>query len=244
MNKEKVLIFGGDGKIAQEMVKKYLNNNTTVIVIDRKEKSSNDDFNNNQNYYYYSADVTDVNQLMDIYGKIQKEFSNVNHIISAAGMPMPSEEKGIIEMDLDEIDKSIKLNLYAHIYITKIFLPLLKTCESSNKSIVLVSSINALKSFKYTLPVYSASKSGIYGFMNSIVRYVGKDKIRINTVTPGTVATKKEIEDKYYNYEYKDMMALGNFTSPEDIADATFSLTHIMKAVTGQNLLVDSGQIS
>ena len=38
------------------------------------------------------------------------------------------------------------------------------------------------------------------------------------------------------------MIPLGEFTQTTDIADAVFSLTHIAKAVTGQNLVVDSGQ--
>ena len=115
-------------------------------------------------------------------------------------------------------------------------------CISLNYS--LISSINALKTFN--LPIYSAAKAGIYGFMNSMVKELGKKDIRINTISPGTVPTDKDIESNgnFYNYRYKDMIALKDFTKPEDVADAIFSLTHIMKAVTGQNLVVDSGQIS
>ena len=158
-------------------------------------------------------------------------------------MPMQTEIEGLKAATFEEINKSISLNLTSHICITKIFLPLLEK-EENDKSIILISSVNALKTFN--LPVYSAAKAGIYGFMNSIVKEMGKEDIRINVISPGTVPTPVDLASngEFYNFRYKDMLALKDFTKPEDIADVAYSLTHIMKAVTGQNLVVDSGQIS
>ena len=242
MNKDVILIFGGDGKIAQAIVQKYLDNNSTVIAIDKKEQNQNSNFNKNSNYHYYSTDITKIENLFDLYNKIQNDFPQITHIISAAGAPRPIEEKGLSEMTFEDIDESIKLNLSSHIYITKIFLPLLQKSPSDNKSIVLVSSINAIKHFG--LPAYSAAKAGIYGFMNSIVRELGNEHIRINTLSPGTVASHEEAaaKEKFWGYAFKNMSALKDYTFPEDIADAMYSITHITKAITGQNIIVDSGQ--
>lgn len=243
MNKDIILIFGGDGKIAQAIVRKYLDLNCVVIAVDKKEKNDNTEFNKNENYHYFSTDITSVDKLTDLYNKLHNKFGYVNHIISAAGGPAPSEEYGLFKMSFKDIDASIRLNISSHIYIAKIFLPLLQKSTSSNKSILVFSSVNALKCFN--LPAYSAAKSGIYGFMNCMVRPLGKEHIRINTISPGTVATKEEVElkEKFWGYPYRNMMALQDFTYPEDIAEACFSLTHLTKAITGQNLVVDSGQI-
>lgn len=244
MNKDIILITGGDGNIAQSMVDKYLNSDCIVIATDIKEKSSNAEFNNNENYSYYKLDVTDIKQVEQLYKEIDKKYGRITHLISAAGMPMPCEVNGLDELNIDDIDKSIKLNLTSHIYITKIFLPLIEKEDNKNKTVTLISSVNALKTFN--LPVYSAAKAGIYGFMKSMVKELGKEDIRINAISPGTVPTKSDIASNgnFYNYRYKEMLALNDFTKPEDIADTAFSLTHIMKAVTGQNIIVDSGQIS
>lgn len=244
MNRDIILITGGDGNIAQSMVEKYLENNYMVIATDIKEKSSNDKFYNNDNYQYYKLDVTDINQIENLYKEIEKKYGKITHLISAAGMPMPNEINGIKELEIKDIDKSIQLNLTGHIYITKTFLPLIEKETDNNKTITLISSVNALKTFN--LPVYSAAKAGIYGFMKSMVKELGKENIRINVISPGTVPTKADIASngEFYNYRYKGMLALNDFTKPEDIADTAFSLTHIMKAVTGQNIIVDSGQIS
>lgn len=244
MEKEIVLITGGDGNIAQEIVKKYLENGSVVIVTDIHENTSNSEFLKNENYEYYQADVTNIEDLKKVYNKIQEKYGRITHLISAAGRPMPTEIDGIQSATFEEIEKSIHLNLTSHIYVVKIFLELLENEKKNNKTITLISSINALKTFN--LPVYSAAKSGIYGLMKALTKELGRKNIRINVVSPGTVPTKEEIASNgnFYNYRYKEMLALNEFTKQRDIADAVYALTNITKAITGQNIVVDSGQIS
>lgn len=242
MSKEIIVITGGDGKIARAIVERYLNNNSKVIAIDRKEKTDKKEFLNNKNYEYYQADVTNAKELMEIKEKIENKEGKITHIISAAGCPVQAEVEGLENATIEEIDASIKLNLNAHIYCTKIFLPLLEKETSKNKSIVMISSVNALRGFD--LPAYSAGKAGIFGFMNAMTKELAKKQIRMNVISPGTTATEEEIASgsEFVNYKYKTMIPLGEFTHTTDIADAAFALTHITKAVTGQNLVVDSGQ--
>ena len=244
MEKEIVLITGGDGSIAQEIVKKYLENGSVVIATDIHENTSNSEFLKNENYEYYQADVTNIEDLKNVYNKIQEKYGRITHLISAAGRPMPTEIDGIQSVTFEEIEKSINLNLTSHIYIVKIFLQLLENEKKNNKTITLISSVNALKTFN--LPVYSAAKSGIYGIMKALTKELGRKNTRINVVSPGTVPTKEEIASNgnFYNYRYKDMLALNEFTKQSDIADAVYALTNITKAITGQNIVVDSGQIS
>ena len=249
MNKDIILIFGGDGKIAQAIVRKYLELNCVVIVVDKKEKNDNEEFTKNENYHYYSADITNVDDLKELYNELYYKFGYIDHIISAAAKVFSTDNNGIYDLSFDDIDFSVKLNLIAHIYISKIFLPLLKNSNSSNKSITFVSSINALKSLG--LPVYSACKSGIFGLVNSNVKFLSNDNIRINSITPGTVVTQEDIKQKTDirfhddNFkELKNMIALKNFASPENISDSLYSITHITKAMTGQNIIIDSGQLS
>ena len=244
MEKEIVLITGGAGNIAQEIVKKYLENGSVVIATDIHENTSNSEFLKNENYEYYQADVTNIEDLKNVYNKIQEKYGRITHLISAAGRPMPTEIDGIQSVTFEEIEKSINLNLTSHIYIVKIFLQLLENEKKNNKTITLISSVNALKTFN--LPVYSAAKSGIYGIMKALTKELGRKNTRINVVSPGTVPTKEEIASNgnFYNYRYKDMLALNEFTKQSDIADAVYALTNITKAITGQNIVVDSGQIS
>lgn len=238
-----ILITGGEGNIAKQMVKMYLKDNCKVIAVDVHKETANMEFSQDKNYDYYQVDVTNIEQLQKLYKIIEEKYGRITHLISAAGRPVKTEIDGIEKVTFEDIQHSISLNLSSHIYLTKIFLPLLEKDNIKNKSIVYISSINALKSFN--LPIYSAAKSGIYGFMHSLTMELGKKDIRINTVSPGTVPTPEDLASNgnFYNYRYKDMLALNDFTKPEDIAHTVYALTHLMRAVTGQNIVVDSGQI-
>ncbi len=239
-----MLITGGDGHIAKEIVKKYLQAGSIVIATDIHENTTSHEFRNYENYEYYKVDSTNIEELKDIHKKIKGKYGRITHLISAVGRPMKTEIDGIESVTFKEIEKSISLNLTSHIYTVKIFLDLLEKETGTNKTITLISSINALKSFN--LPVYSSAKAGIYGFMKSLTKELGRKNIRINVISPGTVPTMEEMQSNgnFYNYRYKEMLALNEFTRQTDIADAVYALTNITKAITGQNIVVDSGQIS
>lgn len=243
MEKEIILITGGDGNIARATVRKYLACNCKVIAVDIKTNCDLEEFNQNENYEYYYTDVTNINQLQDLYKKLAEKYRRITHIVSAIGHSIGTERDGFCNTTIEDINQSILLNLNSHIYVIKTFLPLLKKEINTNKSIALVSSINAMKSFN--LPAYSAAKAGLYGFMYGTVREFGKMGIRINTVSPGTVPPPEDLSKgtNFHNYKYKQMLILEGFTTPEAVADTIYSVTHIIKSVTGQNLVVDSGQI-
>lgn len=241
MDKDIVLITGGCGNIAKHIVKKYLSKNAKVIAVDLIKREF--DYTENPDYEFYKIDVTNVQQIQELYKTIENKYGRINHLISAAGTPMKTEIEGLETATFEDIEKSIKLNLESHIYFTKIFLPLIEKAENK-KTITLVSSVNAIKTFN--LPIYSAAKAGILGFMKAMTKDLGKRNIRINVILPGTVPTEEDIASNgnFYNYRYKEMLALNDFTKPQDIADVIYCTTNEMLAVTGQSIVVDSGQIS
>ena len=58
MKEDIILITGGDGNIAKQIVKTYLKKGCKVIVTDINEKYSCEEFYDNNNYEYYKVDVT------------------------------------------------------------------------------------------------------------------------------------------------------------------------------------------
>ena len=88
-----------------------------------------------------------------------------------AGDAVGTDVKGIENVTIEDIDKTIALNLSSHIYMTNILLPLLKN-EDENRTITYVSSINALRA--YDVPVYSAAKAALYGLTKGVLIDLGK----------------------------------------------------------------------
>ena len=157
-SKDIILITGGAGNIAQAVIKKYLENGCIVIATDIKEENPNKEFISNYNYNYYKCDVTDVESIKNLKQIIENKYGKITHLISMAGDSIGSDIKGIEYVTIEDIDKTIKLNLSSHIYVTTILLSLLKN-STNNKSITYISSINALRA--YDVPVYSAAKASL-----------------------------------------------------------------------------------
>lgn len=246
MKKEDIIVItGGAGNIARATIEKYLENDCIVIATDLKEKCENDKFVDNPNYTYYQCDVTDANSIKNLKERIEKEYGRITHLISMAGDAIGTDIQGIEHLTIEDIDKTIKLNLSSHIYITTILLPLLKN-ENKEKTITYVSSINALRA--YDVPVYSASKAALYGLCNGILQDMGKLDIRVNTISPGTILKPHEVaENERTNGEYakgRPKTKYRDFAINKDIADALYCITHIMKKMVGQNVVIDAGQMA
>ena len=240
-----VLITGGNGNIAQAVIKKYLENNCFVIGVDLQKEVMNKELEKNQNFSYYKCDVTKVKDIEELKEKIEKKYGRITHIISMAGTSMGTDIDGIEKVTIEDIDKTVKLNLLSHIYITTIFLPLFEK-EVNDKTITYISSINALRA--YDVPVYSASKAGLIGLMRGELQDLGRLGIRVNLLSPGTVLRPWEIiENEKTNGEYaakRPKVKHGEFAVNTDIADALYCITHIMKKIVGQNIVIDAGQMA
>ena len=235
-----VVITGGHGGIGRVVVEYLLGKGAKVVVLDVNDTTSSK-LKLNKNYTFIKTDVTNIKELQNAHEIIKDKFNHINHLISMAGINMKSEINGIKGITFEDIDKSIKLNLNAHIYLVKTMLDLIESTNSDNKSIIMISSINAIT--RYGLPAYSAAKSGIYGFMKSILNEVGKSNIRVNTISLGTVPhMDQDIEGDEYFENYKNHLAIKSFVRPTDVADTIYSMLELSKCINGQNIVLDMGQ--
>ncbi|MBQ3407727.1 MAG: SDR family oxidoreductase [Clostridia bacterium] len=239
MKENITVIAGGSGGIGRSVVRKFLRKGDRVIVIDIN-KITDESIVEEHNYSFIKADITNPEDIMTAKKKIEKKYKKIDNLISMAGVNMKSEIGGMETITIEDIDKSIKLNLNSHIYLIKIFLGLLRK-EEVVKNIVMISSINAISN--YGLPAYSGAKAGLYGFMKAITGELGSQGIRINTISLGTVPHSTDVIDGNEYFESKrGKLPLKEFVKPTDVADAIYSLVYRMKAIVGQNIVLDMGQ--
>ena len=240
MAKKITVITGGSGGIGRSVIRKFLDNEDKVIVLDI-QKIRNEKILENENFEFIKTDITNPEEIEEAKKIIEEKNGNINNLVSMAGVNMKSEIGGMETITIEDIDKSIRLNLNSHIYLVKIFLDLLKNNPSSKKTITMISSINAISD--YGLPAYSAAKSGLYGFMKSISNSMAENRIRVNTVSLGTVPHNDEtIEENEYFQTKLQKIAIKDFVRPKDVADTIFAITYITRGIIGQNIVLDMGQ--
>lgn len=237
---EKIIVAGGAGGIGSAIVDKYVSIGANVVVMDRKPITRTDSARQNKVHAVH-VDVTrwdSIEQAVKESSSIEGELS---HIISLAGHALADEFGTFSDTSLETIENSLLLNLQSHLYLTKAVLPLLKSSTASNRSIVYVSSINAVKDFG--LAAYSSAKAGIIGLVHGLCTELGRSACRVNAVLPGTVRTPHtEGEPKDFDSLLKTT-ALGRFATTHDIAAVVHAVTHAMTCVTGQAIISDCGQV-
>ena len=90
-----------------------------------------------------------------------------------------------------------------------------------------------------TPAVYSASKSAVNGLTNYLATYWASSEIRVNSLTPGGIASGQNSE---FNKKYSNRVPLGRMGEASELVGALIYLASDASSyVTGQNLIVDGG---
>ena len=184
-------------------------------------------------------DVTDRQAVANFAASLPPDLT-LDHLITLAGRALDGEWLPLAQIDPEVIERSIQLNLTGHILMAHALYPFLKN-NSTDKSVTLISSINAKGCFG--LPIYSAAKAGLSGFMTGALNAFGRDGIRINVVSPGTVVTPATLEEPKDFDKLLGTTALNRFVTPEDVAKLVWQVCNEFTTVTGHDFVIDAGQL-
>ncbi len=127
------------------------------------------------------TDVSSEKSVHRLLSKTLTEFGTIDILINNAGQYM---EKSLTEMSLEEWNGVIGTNLTGPFLLTRAVLP--EMMEKLDGTIVMISSTSG-KRAKANSAAYSASKFGVEGFSEALLREVRDYNIRVIVVTPSAV---------------------------------------------------------
>ena len=189
------------------------------------------------------CDLADASAIEEAFRTISEETEQLDFVVNVAGADPKYPIDTITTSDWDRL---VDLNLRAYYFVIKGALPLLRL--GSGKSVVNVSSIN----YRLGVPgraAYSATKAGILGLTTGLSRELGREGIRVNTVSPGWIFTERQVEEyfagpeasKFLDY-LAEQQAVRLKISATDVANhVLFYLSEVSRASTGHNCVVDGG---
>lgn len=139
---------------------------------------------------------------------------------------------------LEESD-AIDVNLTGTIRFTGHFLD-----GPALRSILFIASASARNGAEF--PMYVASKAGIVGYMKNLALSVAGRGITCNSISPGgviTPANRHILEDERLYAAVRAETLLGKWAEPEEIADLAYYLTAVNRSITGEDILIDNGEM-
>lgn len=161
-----------------------------------------------------SGEVCDVRSdslVAQMLKECERVFGGVDILINNAGIGIIG--KTVEEMSAAEFEQTLQTNLFGVFYACHHAIPLLK--KRGGGYIINISSL-AGQNAHPKMAAYNASKFGLNGFTEALMQEVRADRIKVTTISPGSVNTyfgdQKPSDEKAWQIQ------------PEDIAQIVIDL--------------------
>jgi NAD(P)-dependent dehydrogenase (short-subunit alcohol dehydrogenase family) len=142
---------------------------------------------------------------------------------------------------LEEFWRVIRTDLFGTFLVCRYGIPYLVKCGGG--SVINATSMVAVKGFP-NMDCYTAAKGGVASLTRSLAAAHAKDKIRVNAVCPGFIATERALRmaaAKPTNADFVSKQPLG-VGQPDDVArTALFLASDDSRLTTGAIVSVDGG---
>ncbi len=181
------------------------------------------------------ADSADPEQVAASVDETVGRLGGLDILVNNAGVAILGDTE---TFSLEDFDRLVAINIRAVFAAIQRALPHLDT----GARIINIGSINADRVPGPGLAVYAMTKAAVAGLTRGLARELGPRGITVNNVQPGPIATDMNPETGEFAEAAKQVMALGHYGHPRDIASAVSYLAGPEAAfVTGANWNVDGG---
>ncbi|TDQ76377.1 3-ketoacyl-ACP reductase [Sphingobacterium yanglingense] len=191
---KKALITGGGRGLGKATALAFAKEGINVAITGRNEQLLKDTIAELDTLgvqaTYAVFDVADFDSVTAAIEKLNADFGTFDILVNNAGV---AAFGSVLDMDPKTWKDIVETNLLGTYYVTKAVLPQL--IEKNEGDIINVSSTAGLNGAA-TTSAYSASKFGVIGFSDSLMREVRKHNIRVCTLMPSTIASdmSKELQ--------------------------------------------------
>ncbi len=188
-------------------------------------------------YKFYKADVSDYNQIKEIFADAADYFGGVSVLVNNAGI---SQTKLFTDITEEEFDRITAVNFKSVFNCCKFAVPYM--VNQKQGKIINISSMWGVCGASCET-VYSATKAAVIGFTKALARELAPSNIQVNCVAPGAIDTK--MNNNLSNQEKQDFaqeIPMGRFGHPEEIASVvSFLASGDSDYITAQVITADGG---
>jgi NAD(P)-dependent dehydrogenase (short-subunit alcohol dehydrogenase family) len=250
-----VIVTGVGGGLGRECVTSALREGANVVMAartkDTLDATAAELDASGQRVAALATDITDPEACSALVALTKERFGSVDALIQVAAFEYVFG--GLHDTDLDDWRKAFETNVLGAVTLLRPVAEAMKA--GGGGSIVLIGSQSM---FKVSLPQagYAASKGALLSAMYYLADELGADNIRCNMVVPSwmwgpPVQAFVEGKAKHKGVSTEEVLhgIVGDFplrrmTEDGEVADvAIFFASDLAKAVTGQHLMVNAGEM-
>jgi len=181
------------------------------------------------------ADSGDPEQVARAIDETVAQLGGLDILVNNAGVAYIGD---VESLTMEQFDRLVAINVKGVFAAVQRALPHLGTTGR----IINIGSINADRVPGPGLSIYAMSKAAVAGLTRGLARELGPRGITVNNIQPGPVATDMNPEVGEFADSLREVMALGRYGQPRDIASVVSYLAGPEASyVTGANWNVDGG---
>jgi NAD(P)-dependent dehydrogenase (short-subunit alcohol dehydrogenase family) len=238
MSEKVAIITGGTSGIGLATSKKFIKEGYRVVAasVDPDEKISTAKKDvNSELFSVIKCDVSNRDEVQKMVKQVVDQFKQIDVLANVAGIL--AKEIDLTDADLDNIEKTIQINLLGTISVAKYVAQVMK--KQGSGTIVNVGSIDGVMANHESI-AYHASKGGVHMFTKSLARELSPFGIRVVCVAPGWVDTGM-VPPAAKAYGSKLLMK-GRLITTDELAGAIWLMTlPEASAINGSVVMADDG---
>jgi NAD(P)-dependent dehydrogenase (short-subunit alcohol dehydrogenase family) len=187
----------------------------------------------------FQADVTSEAQVLRLQKDVAARFGAIQILINNAGINI---RKSVTEFTLVEWNQVLETNLTGAFLLCRAFVPSMKG-QGYGRIINLTSIMSHVAIAGRT--AYAASKTGLLGFTRALALELASEKITVNGISPGPVATELNapiLQNPELNAQFISKIPLARWGQVEEVGKlALYLCSEEAGFITGTDILIDGG---
>ena len=192
-SKKGALVTGAGGGIGLQVALDLLRSGVPVAAIDLKPRPDEFSGYDSSQFLYKEVDITDQEAIKSFANDAATAFSGLEYLVNAAGLALFGRGDGAAEsVEQSVFDLTFNVNLFGAINCVRAVIPHFRNNDSG--AMVHISSIAGYRVMERiiegdALDAYQTSKAALISQSKSWALQYAAEKIRSNTVCPGSVIT-------------------------------------------------------
>lgn len=239
---DKVAIVTGAGSgIGRAIALRFAAERSMVAIVDVNEKAAqqvNEEIRaSNGRALAVRADVSVAEDVSSMTAAITAHFGPVSVLVNNAGIVVRSPLDQTSDIDWT---RELAVDLTSVFLCSRAIVPHMRSAGGG--CIINIASVAGVVGA--VSPAYTAAKGGVIALSRQLAGELARDRIRVNSVSPGFIATPLNAAVRASGLEsvLAARIPLGEWGAPEDVASAClFLASEEARYITGTNVIVDGG---